>query len=182
MGDHSALGAAGGAGGVEDGGQVVGVAVRDLVQRRQALGQVGQAAAARRIHGVKLRHAGGLGDGAQAIQRLGPHQEGPWLGVAEEVGDLVCLVGGVERQVDGANLQAAEIEEDGVGRFLDLHGHPIALGHPEVPQGGGIASGRLDQARVARLRFLGADEEGPFEVAGEAALEDGKGVLGHRFG
>ncbi|MOA24126.1 hypothetical protein D3C78_1447920 [compost metagenome] len=92
------------------------------------------------------------------IRRLA--DEHPGLGVFEKVRQLVVLIGGIERQVDGAHAQRGEVEAIVPGRFVDLHGHPVAWLHAQTDQGMGVARGRAQHLGVADDPAVVGFEEG----------------------
>jgi hypothetical protein len=62
-----------------------------------------------------------------------------WTRVLEEIAHLRFLVAAVQRQVDEARAQAAQVEEQRFGRFFDLHRDAVA----------GLEPARGEEPRVA---------------------------------
>ena len=176
MGQHRPLGAAGGAGGVEDAGQVVGAA-RDVGEDGlRPGGEIGQGPLPRRVQGLDrraardLRHAVPGGRGAD-------HQGG--LGVPDEIVELGQGVGGVEGQIDRAGPQGRQIEQDRGGRLLDLHGHPVAGLYPKPDQGVGVAGRSLDHGGVVETEAAGDLQERAGGRGGRDGGEAREQVFGH---
>ncbi|MNV31507.1 hypothetical protein D3C71_1228180 [compost metagenome] len=129
--EHGALAAAGGAAGVEDGGQVVGTAGHGLMLIAVVGGALEQAAGAVVAQGENMLRAqreGNLADPAEVAGRAHHHRG---LGVADEVFDLGALVGGVERQKHVACAQRGQVQGHGFDGLFHLHGHSAALGQLE---------------------------------------------------
>ena len=101
------------------------------------------------------------------------------LGVADEILELGRRVGGVERVVDGADLEGREVEVDAGKRLLDLHHDTIAGLQPERLQcrrgtsdlieqlgvGQDAPVGRLERGRVFRRAHLGFQASEKIAVA-----------------
>ena len=185
---HRSLAAPGGAARVEDRGEVVARARR----RRVAVGEVRrpfeQAAAAIVAEGEDEGRPGGEGELGRPDEILRRADEDGGLGVADEVADLVALVGGVERQVDVAGAQHGQVEEQRLDRFLDLHRDPARRRQVErIEQVGehrrrplevapGVDQAALDRldggaVKVARKAVAQGDEE--VGVAGGGCHEEG---------
>ncbi len=156
VGEHHALGAAGGAGGVDD--------VRRVRDRQRVGGG-----------GVVGRVGGQLGDGLRGVEDqrrrarrqvgddLGGGDEADRAGVVEHVGDAVGRVVGVDREVGRARLQYGDLRDDhvggaGYGERHDLLGTG-APGDQGVRQPGGsgveFGVGEAD-VRVDECHFAGA--------------------------
>ena len=88
---------------------------------RRALEQAAAAIVAEREDDARAGAEGELGGPGEILRRADEHRR---LGIAEEVADLVALVGGVERQVHEAGAQHGEVEEQRLDRLLGLHGDP----------------------------------------------------------
>ncbi|GAA2635084.1 hypothetical protein GCM10010307_30950 [Streptomyces vastus] len=151
--EHHALGAAGGAGGVDDVGGVAGgqrfgggVVRRALPQLPYGVGLVEDQA----VHAVARRDVGGgLGGGDQAGGgRVGEH-----------VGDAVRRVVGVHRQVGGAGLEHGDLGDDQLGRA----GH----GERDDPFGSGAARDEGVGQPVGALVDLGVGQLGVLEDEGD---------------
>ena len=123
---HRPLAAPGGAARVEDRGEVVARALRRRVPCRRSGGPFEQAAAAIVAEGEDEGRSGGERELGRPDEVLRRADEDGGLGVADEVADLVALVGGVERQVDVAGAQHGQVEEQRLDRLLDLHRDPLA--------------------------------------------------------
>ena len=167
--EHGAFRPPGGAGGVEDGRQVAAVTSHVDALGRRGAGGLQKRALALAAHRLQSRHAGRGDDGGHVVAPLRAADEHDRLGIAEEVVDLRRRVRGIERQVDGARPQAAEVEHDRGPRLLDLDGDPVARTDPgrledvgeagrqreRVAVGGDCAVGQLgqDRRRVGRGRL-----------------------------
>ena len=174
MREHGALAAAGGAAGVEDGGQVVGAAGHGLVLIAVVRGAIEQAAGAVVTQGEHMLRAQGEGDFADPAKVAGAAHHHGGLGVADEVFDLGALVGGVERQEHVARAQRGQVQGHGFDGFFDLHGHAAAFGQlerceqvgdagagavqvaPGVVQRGAVCGGGFDGGAVQVRREGGA--------------------------
>ena len=113
MRDHGALGAAGGAGGVDQRGEIVGAARRPL----RACGFCLAASCAKVPEPSAAmvsteRDLVGLGGALDLGDALGGDDDHGRLGVADEIFELGSGVGGVERIEDGADLEGGQVEED----------------------------------------------------------------------
>ena len=174
MREHGALAAAGGAAGVEDGGQVVGAAGHGLVLVAVVGGALEQAAGAVVTQGEHMLRAQGEGDFADPAKVAGAAHHHGGLGVADEVFDLGALVGGVERQEHVARAQRGQVQGHGFDGLFDLHGHAAAFGQlerceqvgdagagavqvaPGVVQRGAVCGGGFDGGAVQVRREGGA--------------------------
>ena len=160
VGQHRALGAAGGARGVEQRGQVVGRTLHRRESLRGRVGRLGQAALALGVERDERRAR----LPRRRLQSLAPARvadEQRRLGVADEVFDLGRGVAGVERQEDAARADGGEIEDDGLDRFLDLRGHPVPGLHAETGQRVGHPAGPRDEIAVGdALAGGGLDRDG----------------------
>ena len=110
MAEHGAFAAPGGAAGVDDGGQVIGAAVRGfmgLAKLRRARQQRAAALVVEREHMARAGRKGELADPAE-VARSAYQQRG--LGVFDEVLQLGRLVSRVERQKDMARAQHRQVE------------------------------------------------------------------------
>ena len=147
VGQHRALGAAGGARGVEQRREIVGRALHRREGFRSRVGRVRQAALALGVE----RDERGAGLVRSGLQRLAPARvadEDRRLGVADEVLDLGRGVAGVERQEDPAGAHRAEVEHDRLDRLLDLGGDPVAGLHAEAGEGVGHPAGAGDEVGI----------------------------------
>ena len=168
---HGALAAAGGAGRVQDGGQVVLPPRHGLETLRQAAGRVQQRAAAVLVQRVDMGAAGLVGGAPDPFAVLaGTHHHGG-LGVFQEVLDLGLAVGGVQRQVDQARAQRGQVQQQRLGRLLGLHRHARTLGQPERSQQVGHAGGGAVDI-VPGVLQVGRLQRDLAAIGGEAALQD----------
>src|SRR5690606_13722632 len=109
--------------------------------------------------------------------RFGAAEGGLRLGIADEIGDLIFAVGGVERQIDESGAQATEIEEDVVRRLVDLDRDPVSGRQPKSQKEIRVACGLRLQVRIGVAAFgfqLQADL-----VYGTAEALRAKGVKVH---
>ena len=119
---HRALAAPGGAAGVQNGGQVVGLPEGDVVFVRATRGAGQQRAGAVVAQGEDALGAGLEGDLADPAKvGRAAHHHGR-LGVADEILDLRALVGGVQRQKNITRAQRRQIKHGRFHRLFDLHG------------------------------------------------------------
>ena len=175
VGQHRALRAPGGAGGVEQGGEIVGVARDGLEGVGLAARRLGQASPA---IGVEREHAcpGRGRDRLEALVARRVADEDGGLGVAEEVLDLGRRVAGVERQEDPARPHRGEVEHDRLDRLLDLGRDPVAGPQPQDREGVRHPPGPGDEVGIAdplaRSR-LDRDLVGVGDTAGEDVEEIG---------
>ncbi len=119
--EHRALAAPGGAAGVEDGGQIVGLPGRRRVAVAAMGGALEQAAGAVFVqgeHGLRTGLEGNLADPAEVLCAAHHHRR---FGVADEIFDLGALVRGVQRQKHVPGAQGGQVEHRGLDRFLHLH-------------------------------------------------------------
>ena len=177
MGQHRALGAAGGARGVEQRREVVGRALDRREGFRRRVGRVRQAALALGVERDE-RRARLVGRG---LQRLAPGRvadEDRGLGVADEVLDLGRGVAGVERQEDAAGADRAEVEHDRLDRLLDLGGDPVAGLHAEADEGVGHPAGAGDEVGVGDALAGGGLDRGGGGV-GDVVREEGEEIGVH---
>jgi hypothetical protein len=125
MRQHRTLGAASGAGRIEDGGEIV-VGARNDCELRARLGRgLGERSLAIRSE----RHDLGADFGcnrrdALRLGRVTHHYRG--LGIGHEVFELVQRVGGVERQIYRAGVHGRQIKHETRDRFLGLCGDAVA--------------------------------------------------------
>ncbi len=137
---HRPLAAPGRAAGVEDRRQVVALARRRRVggaEMRRPLEQAAAAVVAEGEDPGRSRGEGELGGPDEILRRA---DEDGRFGIADEIGDLVALVGGVERQVDMAGAQHREVEQQRLDRLLDLHRDPARAAAGRASRAGWRAS------------------------------------------
>ena len=121
---------------------------------------------------IELEHVAHAGLGRQfpgKLPDLWPADEEAGRGVAEKIVDLVTLIGVVQRQVDGAGPQAAQVEEERLRGFPHLHRDAVPRLHPERDEQTRVSGGFLLQPAVADLGAVGQDQAGRIRVAGKAA-------------
>ena len=163
MRQHRAFRATGGAGRVENRGEIVAGArhVRKFIGARP--GEIEQRAVRVRAQCLDCRDAELVGDGGQGGLFLRRADDDARLGVANEVFELGERVAGVERQVGRAGAQAGEIEQDGVGGFLDLHGDAVAgldaAGDERIGDAPRLRDG-VRRGDLAAVRRLNEDSRG----------------------
>lgn len=129
VGEHGALGEAGGAGGVDEGGDIV-----------RADGDVG----------AQGGESGGIGE--ERGQEGGIDEEAGG-GVGEDVGELAVAIEDVDGEEDGAELEDSEEEVDEVRAIGEVDGDAVALGDATGGEGVGetVGSG-VDFAKGKGLR------------------------------
>ena len=179
VGDHGALGAPGRAGGIDERRKIVGLALGGSAQGPLARRQLAEGAAAVRRHGQQRAHLVGGRCGLDLGDALGRGDDDLGLGVADEILELGRRVGGVERVVDGADLEGRKVEVDAGKRLLDLRHDTIAGLQPERLQcrrgtsdlieqlgvGQDAPVGRLERGRVFRRAHLGFQASEKIAVA-----------------
>ncbi len=186
MREHHALGPAGGARGVDDGGEVAVDRARvarratggdgvvegavDGRPRRSAVGNAAGDAAdpqAGLDGGAPVTLCGvRAGDGAEHPMEPAVADHVAHAAVAQDVGDLVVLAGRVDHGDDPARLEHAPQRDHLLDRVVEHDRHPVAAGEPGALQPGG--------ERVAE----------PVDLAERVRLapEDDRGVVGCRTG
>ena len=169
---HGALGAPGGARGIDDGGEVVRAARRRGVEGRGRRRGCLERAASLGIH----RH-GLHGPAARVHARL-RHEERR-LGVAQEVIHLGGRVGGVQGHVHSACLQAAEIERHRLGGLRRLRHHPVPGRHAKPQQSAGGARRLCLQVRIAPIRAAIHAQRRRFGMGTKPRFELGIEVVRH---
>ena len=123
---HRALGAAGGAGRVEDGGEIVGLA-RHVGEIRRRLARLRRSASPCPLaSSVSTAATPRFAAISASPSRFAGSQTTSRLGVADEIVELGQRIGGVERQEDRAGPQHGEIEQQIFRRLLDLHRDAVA--------------------------------------------------------
>ncbi len=188
-----ALAAAGGAAGVDDGRDVV-AGARDGVElvahERGAFEQAAAAVVAQREH-----HAGPARERQAAdpgeVARRADHQRR--RGVVDEIVDLARLVGRVQRHVDQAGAQHAEVEHHSLDRLVHVHQHACAGGQREVGEQVGDAGAaaleilpRVVQRHECGVRLVAAGGVGGLDRDGVGTRREERaqsgvqiGVVGH---
>ena len=174
MGQHRALGAARGAGGVHQGGQVIAIAFGYVMAWLCGIHGLHEAAAAspQRQHGpaaVPTRHV--------SARRV-PHEQ-PGLRIGKKVRHLSGGVGGIERHIDPARLQRCQVQGHGLGRLADLGQHPVAGRHADLGEHRGQAGSSLRQMGVCPDFAIGHAQGGPLPVGCENGLQIGGKVAVH---
>ncbi len=124
----------------------------------------------------------------EGIRRLAPGRRQPRAGgiaddharrgVAQEIVDLARRIGGVERQEDGAGAQRAEVEGEGLRRFLDLGGDAVARPHAARAERSGHRRGTGMQLGIGPGRGGLRQHQGDGARRG-AAFQSGKEVVRH---
>ncbi len=160
VGQHRPLGPAGGAGGVDDGGEIIVRAGDRLELRRLDCSQFGERALARLVEGLDPR-AREAGDFLHALARLGIADDQPRLGVPDEVADLRERIGRVEGQIDRPRPQRRQVEHEVAGRLLHLHGDPFAGLDAGPNQGVGHPPGLGDEGLIGKLSSVRGLERQP---------------------
>ena len=120
---HGAFAASGGAAGVQNSGQVIGLGRMHhmLIGAMHAASE--QAARAVVVQGedmLRSRLERNFADPTKIFAAAHHHGR---FGVANEVLDFCTLVGRVQRQENIASAQCGEVEHHGFYRFFNLHGH-----------------------------------------------------------
>ena len=172
VGEHRALGLAGGARGVEERREVVGLARHGVEGVGHRAARLDQGAVLSGAEGEGLADGVALAQPGDAVRRLRPRHHQPGLGVAEEVVELALGIRGVERQVDRARAQACEVEDERARRLLHLHrdavaGRDAALAH-QVRVAGRLGLDVGVGPRRAGRRF----EAGGGAVGGEMCVKE----------
>ena len=154
MGDHGALGAAGGAAGVEEAGEIIAVAGHRVMALIHPAGQRGQRCP-RPAESRLTTEVTRCRSPSSRISRwrAGSQTMSFGLASADEIFGFGGGVGGVERMKDGAAFEGGEIEEHIAERFLDLDGDAVTGLDAKYRQGIGVADQRRgDRHRSAARR------------------------------
>ena len=173
VGEHRALGAARGAGGVNQGGQVIALALGDF---KAGLGGV------HGLHEASISFAQGQlsQTGTLAIQDWAgriPHEH-LRLRIGKEVRHFGSGVGRVERHIDAADLERCEVEGHRLGRLAHLGQDPLARPDASLNKHRGQARGSLGQIGVgpqcpidhAQGRSIPMGREDGLQIGGEVAV------------
>ena len=171
MTEHRPFRTPGGTGCVQDRSQVaaghidhLGL-VGGLFQRRGQLAVAGTAQA---------EHRGHIGITRDPGERLLPGRcadKQSRLRIAQEKADLVRRVCGVQRDVDRAGAQAAEIEQHGFDGFFNLNHDPIAPIDTQVMQQALHTGSALRQLGIAQLAVIICVQKQRRRVLREALAE-----------
>ena len=157
MAQHGAFAAPGGATGVEDGGQVGGLFGGRRVRVWLKGGAVQQGATAVVVQRVDMRGAGLEGDAADPGEVLARAHHHRRFGIADEIGDLLRLVGRVQRQVHMAGAQHGQVQHQRLHALFGLHGHAAVRRQVErIQQVGDLGRGLVQVAPAVTQRRVGA--------------------------
>ena len=126
VGEHRALRLAGGAGGVEERGEVAGLALDGVETIGHRLARLDEGAVVVLAEGERFAGTVPLAQHRESFCRFGSRHHQSWLGIPEKVVQLPFRIRKVERQIDGAHAQAREVEDERPWRLLDLHRDAIA--------------------------------------------------------
>ena len=175
---HRPLGAAGGAGGVEDCGEVIGGA-RDGVELRRGGGDFfGERPVPRDAETFHRRQAEFPCEFPRRRKQVGPAKGQGGLGVAEEIVEFGERIGRVQRQQGGARPKAGEHQHDCVGRLVDLRRHPVARPDAEGDQSIGRPARALDERAVGQREGVAGFERELVGVRGGAGGDEVEQVGG----
>ena len=178
VGHHCALGPPGGPGGVDDHRQIALGALAVGESGRRAGHGIAEAAPARIVEGEQVLDAMGAGEVAEQSGRFRAAHHHARFGVAEEVAEFALLVSGIERQIAQPRAQRAQVQEQGLGRLVDLRRYPIAGLQAQPGEKGGEARRLALEVGVAeRLVPVGLHQLG-LEAGRKTAPE--KGICVHR--
>jgi hypothetical protein len=100
--------------------------------------------------------------------------------IADEIVDLGRRVGRVERQEGGADAQAGKVEDDRLGRLLDLCRDPVSDHHTLVAQHVRIACGKSECLPIEYHTAIGGPHEGCIQI-GNPRENLGEQVMRHDF-
>ena len=189
VGEHDALGLAGGAGGVDDGHGVAGTGAGDERVEGGVGGLEGRGGGHEVGEGVDGEGGGGDGcgggvhdddvaEGGENAGELelcelvaGGEDEDLGGGVAEHVADLVGGEGGVEGDVDGAEGEGGEVGDGPLPAILAEEGDAVATLDAPVEEVGG-------EGADAAVEILGGDGQ---PGAGGVLPEHGDAIAGTRY-
>src|SRR3546814_1139024 len=90
------------------------------------------------------------------------------------------LVGGVERQVDAAGPQHRQVEQQGLGRFLDLRGNAVSRLDTAIDEQAREAAGTGLEIGIAHAPAGGRLEHRAGAAGREVRLQQGI-EIGHRM-
>ena len=156
--EHRAFAATSCATGVEDGGQVIGLAHHGFVLVAVARSTVEQTARAVFVEGEDMlcaRLERDLADPTKMSTAADHHRR---LGVANEILNLGTLVSSVQWQKHIPGAQSSQVQDHGLNRFFDLHGHPTALWQVErLQQVGHHGRGAVEVLPAVAQAFIGFD-------------------------
>jgi hypothetical protein len=167
MRDHRAFRPAGGAGGIEQHGGIVGrnaAGVELVAERPGFFGERALAVGVERIYMLQparpgqFTHAGKIGGAADHRARRG---------VVEIIFDFGGAIGGVEREINQARAQAAEIEKHRRRRFLDLRRDAVARPESQVRQKARVARAFAFEIAIAVIDARGCFDKGVCQRFGE---------------
>ena len=99
------------------------------------------------------------------------------LGVAEKISQLGFGIGGVQREIDAAGAQAAEVEKQRLGRLVDLHGDTFPFTHASLAEQPCITGALPLEIGVGEALTLCVVQEQASPVAREVSLEEGINIL-----
>ena len=180
--EHRAFAAPGGAAGVEDRGQVIGLTRHRLVLVAVVRGPLQQAAGAvlaQCEHMLRPRLESDLADPAK-VGRAANHDSR--FGIADEILDLGALVGGVERQEHITSTQGRQVKHHRFDRFFDLHRHAAACGQVQRLQQIGHHGRGAVQVLPAVVQALVGFDRHRSQVGRKSSPQGRKQVLvGHGF-
>ena len=175
---HRALGAAGGAGGVEDRGEIVGSARDRLEIQRHGFHFLGESPVPRDAEALGRRQAELSCKLARRRQHVGAAEGQRRLGVAEEIFEFGERIGRVQRQERGPRPQASERQHDRVGRLVDLRCHPVARPDAERDQRIGRSRRALDESAEGQGEGVACLQGQPLRLAGGAGGDEVEQVGG----
>jgi hypothetical protein len=104
-------------------------------------GGVGEAAGTGRVERQERAHARPARERVEPGRAARVGHEQRRLGVGQHVADLARLVGRVHGQGHRTGAQAGEVEEERLGRLLDLERDPLALADAQPVEEAGVAGG-----------------------------------------
>ena len=136
--EHGALGAPGGARGVDDRRDLIATDGCHRFKRRCLIHSLAQAALSGPVQGEQCR-ACRLGSFTQGGFTVRSGDEQPWLRITQKIGHLGWGVGCIQRHVDGAQTQRRQVQQQGFWRFIDLRQYPITMTYAQRVQCPGVA-------------------------------------------
>ena len=166
VGQHRALGAARGAGGVNQGGQVIAIALGHV---KAGLGRVhglheASTVAAQRQHGPATL----------LIRRVRAHRiphEQPRFRVSKKVRHFSGSVSRIERHIDTSCLKSCQVQGHGLGHLANLGKHPVTRRHASFNKHRGQAGSSLGQIGVGPQSPIGHAQGGPSPAGRENSLQ-----------
>ncbi len=168
--ERCALGLTGCPRGVQDRGDVVPTADYGL-EAIVRLRSLDEAAIARLSERHRARHTAAPGKPTDHVHILGSANDHARLRVAEEMLELALWIARVQRQINEARAQAAEIKAQRLGRFVHLHRDAVTGARAEREQAICKTRGLPLHVGIGQLLSIGGLDGGRVQTPGEAPAQ-----------